>query len=524
MKGNVLKRKKSEFPDNFSWKYSILKTVLLISAFLALLTGFLLTLSAVRTLIYTDRTEKELQHVDRLMLNMEHFAFQMLVERFDRDVSEMFLSSQTMLISEISNFQKTGSEKEIIGYFNLIYGYLHPHMGNLNRRIRQILNYEKIPESENLSLEERSFRNRFNINSETTEMYYSYILEDAIKEIIFLFSEISEIYNYNINKTKTYLNNTREAAFQRFFIPLLLLPVSLFLFVMVSILGRYERVRIKELDARNRNIKLEELVRDRTADLEKQNEELRRTRDYLVEQEKMTALGELVAGVAHEVNTPLGIGVTAASYIKDMIAEYPGRSFDIEALKEASVMVLQNLQRASRLIQGFKKVAVDESGGIVREFDLVSYLAEDLIPSILPMIKKRGHEIKLEGLDSLILKKNPGDFAQIVSNLVINASIHGYGSVRPGLIRIELSSDGDNGRITVSDDGAGMSPEVQRHMYNPFFTTNRENGGSGLGLMLVYNLVNKKLEGRVDCRTAPGKGSDFIVVFPIKTGNPPASG
>ena len=263
-----------------------------------------------------------------------------------------------------------------------------------------------------------------------------------------------------------------------------------------------------------RSRQMENLVKARTEDLEKQNQQLSEAQDMLVEREKMAALGEVVSGVAHEVNTPLGICVTAVSFLSEKLNASQEENLNREELKDINNIITTNLNRALKLVQGFKKVAVDESGDEIRSFDLVSYLKDDLLPSITPMVRKNGHRISVNAPEVCRMHSSPGAIAQIVTNLVLNASIHGYGDIQPGIIHINIDNPGQNVHISVRDEGRGMSAETKSHIYEPFFTTRKDLGGSGLGLMIVYSLVNKKLKGSLVCRTAPGKGTEFSLVIP----------
>jgi len=490
-------------------RHRTLKFVLLSFIFLTFSTAVVTTFFHLRSLMNTDRVESEIQRVDLLMVNLEQISHRMLTVYFNRGISEDFIAVQEELFSKEINPGNSEIEDEVVSYYSFFNQYLPPHMRKLNERIATLLSYDGEQKYSSFPLDKRVLYYRPNPGDSESDSRYYTDLTGTVKEIDFFLSDISNSYRSLQDNARRSLITTRKALYRSFYIPLILFLVSVFIILMLIFIRRYEHARIAELEARSRNEELERLVHRRTSDLEK-------TRNFVVEQEKMAALGGLVAGVAHEVNTPLGIGVTAASYISEMIREHPGGDLDLPTLKDASDLILTNLQRASKLIQGFKRVAADESGEVVRVFDLVGYLSDDLLPSINHMIRKRGHDVCLEGLDSLILNRNPGDFAQIVSNLVINASLHGYGSDRSGVIRVVVEKDGEEGHISVIDRGSGMEAEIQKRMYDPFFTTNRKDGGSGLGLMLVYNLVNQKLKGRLTCRTAPGEGTDFTIVFPLE--------
>lgn len=272
-----------------------------------------------------------------------------------------------------------------------------------------------------------------------------------------------------------------------------------------------------EAEIRRMNEELEARVAERTRDLGE-------SRSRLLESEKMAALGRLVAGVTHEINTPVGIGVTAASHLQDKVrqirAAYEGgamtrREFEdfLRDADETAGMVLSNLNKASRLIRGFKGVAVDQSDDARREFDLAGYLDEILI-SLRPRLKRAPVKVVLECPDGVVVDSYPGALSQIVSNLVMNSLNHAFPEGRRGRITIGVEAAGDEVRLTYADDGAGMAPDVLDKIYEPFFTTRRGKGGSGLGMHVVYTAVTGTLDGRIACESAPGAGTVFRITFP----------
>jgi signal transduction histidine kinase len=257
---------------------------------------------------------------------------------------------------------------------------------------------------------------------------------------------------------------------------------------------------------------------------------LRDTQDRLVQNEKMASLGALVAGVSHEINTPIGIGVTAASTLAQLarsvdekraagtlapadVAEFAGLA------RESSQMILANLQRASELIQSFKQVAVDQASSERRRFDLGEYLNEVML-SLGPKLRRTPHVVALECQDNLVLDSYPGAFAQIVTNLVANSLLHGYAEGQRGRIAIKAVRHGEGVRLEYSDDGAGIAPEHLPRVFDPFFTTKRGQGGSGLGMHVVYNLVTRMLGGTIDLASRPGEGTRVTVTFPAVAGQP----
>jgi len=281
-----------------------------------------------------------------------------------------------------------------------------------------------------------------------------------------------------------------------------------------------------ERDLRWLNEELEMRVQARTQALEKSLSSLKETQDQLVESEKMASLGGLVAGVAHEINTPLGIGVTTTSYllqkIDDMLEKYEQDSLTrsdfenfLNASKDSAIASLTNLTRASELIQSFKQVAVDQSSESKREFELKAYLDEILL-SLHSMYKKTGHKVLLTG-DQIMLQSFPGAIMQIITNLLNNALMHAFDGIEQGVVTIETRHEGNIAKIIFSDNGVGMNDYIRKRIYDPFFTTSRAEGGAGLGMHVVYNLVKRKLGGSITCESAPDQGSIFEVSIPLKS-------
>lgn len=280
------------------------------------------------------------------------------------------------------------------------------------------------------------------------------------------------------------------------------------------------------------NNELEQRIRERTSRLEEINSQLKlemREREQaekqLLRTEKMASLGDLVAGVAHEISTPLGVGVLSASFLNDITNDY-AKNIHLEPLKsaelekylrnaaESSSMILSNLKRASDLLNSFKQVAVDQSGDEQRIFNVKTYIDEILV-SLHPKYKRTGHKIIVHCPESLEIKSYPGAFSQILTNLVMNSLIHGLDGVDSGKINLNLSPENGNLLIRYSDNGKGMEKDTVKKMYDPFFTTKRNQGGTGLGMHIVYNLVTQKLKGEIECESSVGNGACFLITIPI---------
>ena len=261
-------------------------------------------------------------------------------------------------------------------------------------------------------------------------------------------------------------------------------------------------------------------------ELQNRLSELRRTQTELIENEKMASLGRLVAGVAHEINTPLGIGVTAASYLEGMF-ESIGRALGdgarpevLEALeggRRCAALVLSNLGKADQLVKSFKQVAVDQSSEVRRRIEVRAYLDEVLV-SLGPRLKKTSHRVEVDCPADLAIDTYPGALYQIVANLVLNALLHAFDDKAAGCIRIVVRRIGDTLELTLTDDGKGMPEDVRVQVFEPFFTTRRGTGGTGLGLHMVYNLVTQLLRGTIACASTPGQGTRFTIRLPVVVG------
>jgi PAS domain S-box-containing protein len=288
-------------------------------------------------------------------------------------------------------------------------------------------------------------------------------------------------------------------------------------------------------DLQRLNEELEQRVAKRTAMLQKSNQaletsmaDLKKTQEHLVQNRKMAALGALVSGVAHEINTPVGVCVTAASYLELKVDELTRRiaagspepaslKKPLDAIKEATGSILTNLNRAAELVKSFKQVAVDQATEEKRRFNLREYIDMVLL-SLRPKYKRTGHTLEVNCPEDLEIVSYPGVISQILTNLVMNSLIHGFDGIEAGKIVLEVTIDQDQCVLRYSDNGVGMSGEDLGRIYDPFFTTKRAHGGSGLGMHIVYNLVTRRLDGRIECRSAPGEGTVFQIVFPTNRG------
>ena len=277
------------------------------------------------------------------------------------------------------------------------------------------------------------------------------------------------------------------------------------------------------------NKQAEEALAKRTQELSDALDHLKTTQRQLVESEKMASLGRLVAGIAHEINTPIGIGVTAASTLADRTTEtvtaYDNKQLKGSALKAyfntaqiSSNLVLNNLNRAAELIQSFKQVAVDQSNLDKRFFAVKKYIQDTLI-NLKSHFKKTPHQITVNGDEQISINSYPGAFSQIMTNLVMNSLRHAYPKGETGNLCFELKLDSEHLIVEYSDDGCGIPPENLAKIFEPFFTTARAQGGTGLGLHIVFNLVTQKLQGTINVQSEIGLGTTFILNLPLQINN-----
>lgn len=253
---------------------------------------------------------------------------------------------------------------------------------------------------------------------------------------------------------------------------------------------------------------------------------LKKTQEQLVHQEKMASLGALVAGVAHEINTPIGVGVTASSTLhsstEEALENYEAGRLTDSGLRRYMSMAIQsanilmtNLNRAANLIHSFKQVAVDQSSSETRRFNLYEYV-EEILLSLRPRLKKTLIKVNVNIDKSIQVHSYPGAISQVITNLVMNSLVHGFPDNQPGSISLGAECD-EGGLITLiyADDGEGISEQNLRKVFDPFFTTRRAAGGSGLGMHIVYNLVTQQLGGKIDIHSEQGRGVLVQLTFPV---------
>jgi signal transduction histidine kinase len=254
--------------------------------------------------------------------------------------------------------------------------------------------------------------------------------------------------------------------------------------------------------------------------------ELSAAQQNLIDAERLAALGGLVAGVAHEVNNPIGISLTVASsfarraemFESELKSDVQLRRSQLEEFvrtsRDAAQQLVANLHRAAELIQSFKQVAVDRSHAERRQFSL-GEATDQIVASLRPVLKKAAITLSIDVPEGLVIDGYPGSYGQILTNLFLNAANHAFADGRSGSISISARSRGnDDVEIIFADNGAGMTPDVQRQAFDPFFTTRRNEGGTGLGLHIVYNLVTQQLGGRMMLDSRLGQGTTFRIIMP----------
>ncbi|KNY25420.1 substrate-binding domain-containing protein [Pseudobacteroides cellulosolvens] len=254
---------------------------------------------------------------------------------------------------------------------------------------------------------------------------------------------------------------------------------------------------------------------------------LKKTQEQLIESEKLVSLGSLVAGVAHEINNPIGVSVTATTYMESNTAQLK-ELFETNKLTKSDLtrflnknnesvkILLMNLQRASDLIRSFKQIAVDNTIDEKRIFKVKDYV-NDVILSLNPKLRKKRIKVNLECPEDLELHCNPGELSQILTNLILNSIIHGYDEEEHGEISILFKKHGTELIIEYNDFGKGMKKDVLEKIFEPFFTTQSGSDGSGLGLIIISNIIKQKFGGTIKCDSEYKKGTKFIISIPLSS-------
>lgn len=301
------------------------------------------------------------------------------------------------------------------------------------------------------------------------------------------------------------------------------LALMVFVASHLAVLFQHREMRHQELlDRQTIQSQLDQIAAQKLA-LEGALQQLNATQAELVQTEKMASLGRLVAGVAHEVNTPLGICLTGVTHLSDEYRRFEAlyrsnKASDkdlgslLEDIGEASALIESNLRRAADLVASFKTIAVDQTSDLVRSLDLTTYL-DEVMASLRPLMRKTPFTVRVQCPPSLQVVTRAGALAQILTNLVNNALLHGLADRTSGEIQVVVT-DGPWVLLEFWDGGIGMPADHLEKLFEPFFTTRRGQGGSGLGAHLVFNLVTQSLRGKVSASSSPERGLHYRISFP----------
>lgn len=285
---------------------------------------------------------------------------------------------------------------------------------------------------------------------------------------------------------------------------------------------RKEQADLLQKQIQDENQRLEVLVEERTRDLEKTTREL-------MESERLASLGRLVAGVAHEINTPLGVSISACSFLADnndrFFEKVQGGKFSksefvnyMKSVDDSTAILLANITKASELVKRFKRISVDQSAELSSRFDLKKYI-EELFYTLKHEYKNKNVQIDVQSDEKIVIDSYPGVISQIFTNLLMNSLIHGFeydDEQAINRVLVSLSFMGNDIVISYSDNGKGLSDEVKKHIFEPFYSTKHGTGGTGLGMHIVFNLVTEILGGTIVIEDVLEEGARFIITLPRK--------
>jgi len=349
------------------------------------------------------------------------------------------------------------------------------------------------------------------------------ILKRSPNKYMFDFKMLKK-YGIDLKKLpeKHYMINYQKSIWEIYKKELIFAIVLIFfLLIGIILLSMNIRKRKKaELALLESERGLEQKVKERTQELSDSLEELKRTQKQLVYSEKMASLGGLVAGVAHEINTPIGLGLTGMThfmditvkinelYLQDNLSKDEFEEY-LKSANQLAVVILANLKKSAQLVRSFKQVSVDQASEEKREFNLKAYTNEVLL-SLTNLTKNRQIDFDVE-CEDITVYSYPGAYSQILTNLVVNVLNHAFGKNHGGVISIKVSKKAKKLFIEFSDNGKGIKKEYLPKIFDPFFTTNRKNGGSGLGLNIVYNIVKTTFLGNITCSSEEKEGTTFHI-------------
>lgn len=340
-------------------------------------------------------------------------------------------------------------------------------------------------------------------------------------------SYLSEIEEEIARKRQILDERNREKIIQIitlcFIVVIVLLAMTMFYSNLIKARFSLYKDKVEEktekLNLLNQN--LENQVKERTLDLNNKIKDIEDMQNQLVESAKLASLGGIVAGVAHEINTPVGISITGITHLTDITNnindKFKNQSLTSEDFQEylkevdeATQIIFLNLDRTAKLIRSFKMISVDQATEEKRTFNVYDYLMEILL-SVENITKKNHVKVEVSCDKNIEILSQPGYLSQVFTNLIMNSMRHGFIVEREHIIRIRVNRN-DNGLVFIyEDNGVGIPEEHQSKIFEPFFTTNREEGGSGLGLNIVHNLVTSKLNGRIVCTQPQGEWVQFVI-------------
>ncbi len=270
--------------------------------------------------------------------------------------------------------------------------------------------------------------------------------------------------------------------------------------------------------------KTEQTLINANKELKKLINELNKAKERLLEAEKMSSLGMLSAEMAHEINTPVGISITSTTYLLELITQFKQQyqqqklskktidRFTLNAQKSTELLI-NNLKRASELLNSFKHIAVDQTSGKIRTINISKYLAE-IIQSLHPKLKQTNHHIKIHCDENIEIYSHPGAIAQILINLIINSIVHGFENINNGEIVIDVFLKDDKLHLNYQDNGHGLSATELTHLFDAFYTTKTDQGGTGLGTHIIKNLVVDTLNGTIEAQSKKEQGLNYQILLP----------
>ncbi|MCF6435418.1 MULTISPECIES: ATP-binding protein [Pseudoalteromonas] len=340
-----------------------------------------------------------------------------------------------------------------------------------------------------------------------------------IEELSILLQDVSKNHNYSTRASNSHIEEINILA-------------SSLNVMLTRTQNQLERHQADKLEIKKLNQSLEEKVNQRTIALREANQELLNTlermhqyQNQIVENEKMASLGQMVAGVAHEVNTPIGLGVTGSTLLRDKLADIKS-AFEQKNLTSKQLerfindgienldLIYRNLNRAADLISSFKRVAVSQDLELSSDVN-VAILLGNIIKAMKPDLVAKNPTINIDCQEDLVISSKAGPLQQIFEQLISNSLLHGFSSAEGNVIDIKIAKDHNQLTVEYSDNGCGVSSSIKKRIFDPFVTTRRGEGGSGLGMHLVYNLITQALHGNISLDESTKTGARFILTLPL---------